>query len=176
MDKNIIFVGFMGTGKTTVGRRVSGKLNMDFYDTDEYIKRCENMSVADVLTKKGRKYFEGAQRFAVQNICENKNALIATGGSTLNDEKCREILIKSGITVWLRAKPETIYENLKNSHNKRAELSGKTLEEIKEILSEYSKVYQQSDIVVDVDENTDRDIDAVVDKVVSEIKNYTKEK
>lgn len=176
MDKNIIFVGFMGTGKTTVGRRVSGKLNMDFYDTDEYIKRCENMSVADVLTKKGKKYFEGAQRFAVQNIFENKNALIATGGSTLNDEKCRDIILKNGITVWLRAKPETIYENLKNSHNKRAELSGKSLEEIIEILAEYSKFYQLSDIVVDVDENTGRDIDAVVDKVVNEIKNYTKEK
>lgn len=176
MDKNIIFVGFMGTGKTTVGRRVSGKLNMDFYDTDEYIKRCENMTVSDVLTKKGKKYFEGAQRFAVQNICENKNALIATGGSTLNDEKCRDIILQNGITVWLRAKPETIYENLKNSHNKRAELSGKSLEEIIEILSEYSHYYQMSDVVVDVDENTDRDIDAVVDKVVKEIKNYTKEK
>ncbi len=176
MDKNIIFVGFMGTGKTTVGRRVSGKLNMDFYDTDEYIKRCENMSVADVLTKKGKKYFEGAQRFAVQNICENKNALIATGGSTLSDEKCRDIILQNGITVWLRAKPETIYENLKNSHNKRAELSGKSLEEIIDILSEYSQYYQMSDIVVDVDENTDRDIDAVVDKVVNEIKNHTKEK
>lgn len=176
MDKNIIFVGFMGTGKTTVGRRVSGKLNMDFYDTDEYIKRCENMSVADVLTKKGKKYFEGAQRFAVQNICENKNALIATGGSTLSDEKCRDIILQNGITVWLRAKPETIYENLKNSHNKRAELSGKSLEEIIDILCEYSQYYQMSDIVVDVDENTDRDIDAVVDKVVNEIKNYTKEK
>ncbi len=176
MDKNIIFVGFMGTGKTTVGRRVSGKLNMDFYDTDEYIKRCENMTVADVLTKKGKKYFEGAQRFAVQNICENKNALIATGGSTLCDEKCRDIILKNGITVWLRAKPETIYENLKNSHNKRAELSGKSLEEIIDILCEYSQYYQMSDIVVDVDENTDRDIDAVVDKVVKEIKNYTKEK
>ena len=176
MDKNIIFVGFMGTGKTTVGRRVSGKLNMDFYDTDEYIKRCENMSVADVLTKKGKKYFEGAQRFAVQNICENKNARIATGGSTLSDEKCRDIILQNGITVWLRAKPETIYENLKNSHNKRAELSGKSLEEIIDILCEYSQYYQMSDIVVDVDENTDRDIDAVVDKVVNEIKNYTKEK
>jgi len=176
MDKNIIFVGFMGTGKTTVGRRVSGKLNMDFFDTDEYIKKCENMSVAEVLTKKGKKYFEGAQRFAVQNICENKNALIATGGSTLCDEKCRDIILKNGITVWLRAKPETIYENLKNSHNKRAELSGKSLEEIVKILDEYSEFYKLSDIVVDVDENTDRDIDVVVDKVVSQIKNYTKEK
>ncbi|MBQ3181666.1 MAG: AAA family ATPase [Clostridia bacterium] len=175
MDKNIIFVGFMGTGKTTVGRRVSGKLNMDFFDTDEYIKKCENMSVAEVLTKKGKKYFEGAQRFAVRNICENKNALIATGGSTLCDEKCRDIIFKNGITVWLRAKPETIYENLKNSHNKRAELTGKSLEEIVNILDEYSEYYKLSDIVVDVDENTDRDIDAVVDKVVSQIKNYTKE-
>ncbi len=175
MDRNIILVGFMGTGKTTVGRRVSGKLNMDFYDTDEYIKRCENMSVAEVLTKKGKKYFEGAQRFAVQNICENKNALIATGGGTLTDEKCRDIISNSGITVWLRAKPATICENLKNSRTKRAELSGKSMDEIVAILKEYEKEYEKSHIIVDVDENTHRDIDAVVDKVVAEIITYTKE-
>lgn len=175
MDRNIILVGFMGTGKTTIGRRVSGKLNMDFYDTDEYIKKCEGMSVAEVLTKKGAKYFEGAQRFAVQNICENKNALIATGGGTLSDEKCREILFNNGIMVWLRAKPETIYENLTNSRNKRVELAGKSLEEIIQIIELYSVDYEKSDIVIDVDENTNRDIDAVVDKVVSEIKQHTKE-
>ena len=176
MNKNIILVGFMGTGKTTVGRRVSGKLNMDFYDTDEYIKKCENMSVADVLTKKGKKYFEGAQRFAVQNICENQNALVATGGGTLMDDKCRDIIFANGITVWLRAKPETICENLRNSHTKRAELTGKSLEEIVDIINEYQTEYQKSDIIIDVDENTHRDIDAVVDKVVAEIKAYTKEK
>ena len=175
MNKNIILVGFMGTGKTTVGRRVSGKLNMDFYDTDEYIKKCENMPVSDVLTKKGAKYFEGAQRFAVQNICENTNVLIATGGSTLSDKVCQDIIFKNGVTVWLRAKPETIYENLKNSHNKRAELAGKSLEEIENIINEYSKEYEKSDIIIDVDENTHRDIDAVVDKVVAEIVKYTKE-
>jgi len=175
MNKNIILVGFMGTGKTTVGRRVSGKLNMDFYDTDEYVKMCEGMPVSDVITKKGIKYFEGAQRFAVQNICENKNVLIATGGGTLADEKCRDIIFENGITVWLRAKPETIYENLTRSRNKRAELAGKSLDEIVEIIQTYSKDYQKSDIIIDVDENTNRDIDAVVDKVVTEINNYTKE-
>ena len=175
MNKNIILVGFMGTGKTTVGRRVSGKLNMDFYDTDEYIKRCEGMPVSDVLTKKGAKYFEGAQRFAVQNICENKNALIATGGGTLADEKCSEIIFKNGITVWLRAKPETICENLSRSRNKRAELAGKSAEEIVSIIDTYAKDYEKSDIIIDVDENTNRDIDAVVDKVVEEIKKHTKE-
>lgn len=176
MDRNIILVGFMGTGKTTVGRRVAGKLNMDFYDTDEYIKKCENMSVAEVLTKKGTKYFEGAQRFAVQNLCENRNCLIATGGSTLSDPVCQEMLFSGNLTVWLRAKPETICENLKNSYNKRAELQGKTTEEIIEILKEYEKDYEKSDIIIDVDENTNRDIDAVCDKVAQKIIDYTKEK
>lgn len=175
MNKNIILVGFMGTGKTTVGRRVSGKLNMDFYDTDDYIKKCEGMTVAQVLTKKGAKYFEGAQRFAVQNICENKNALIATGGGTLADPVCRDIVFSSGITLWLKATPETICRNLENSYNKRAELEGKSTEEIIGIIKEYEKEYEKSDLIVTVDDIPGRDIDQVVDKVVEEIKKYTKE-
>lgn len=172
MSKNIVLVGFMGTGKTTIGRRVAGKLGLDFYDTDEYIKKCENMSVSDIVTKKGIKYFEGAQRFAVNNICENKNILIATGGSTLSDAKNKEVLKENGILVWLRAKPETIYENTKNSHNKRLEISGKSAEEIAEILKEKEKDYKDSDIIIDVDNDSSRDIDVVVDAVVEKIKSY----
>lgn len=170
MDKNIVLVGFMGTGKTTIGRRVSSRLGLDFFDTDEYIKKCENMPVAEVIAKKGRKYFEGAQRFAVMNICENQNVLIATGGSTLSDEKNRALLSENGILVWLRAKPETIYENTKNSHNKRLEISGKSVDEIAEILARQEKDYAGCDIVIDVDGS--RDIDLVVDTVIEKIKPY----
>ncbi len=172
MNKNIVLVGFMGTGKTTIGRRVAGKMGLDFYDTDEYIKRCENMNVNDIVTKKGIKYFEGAQRFAVQNICENENVLIATGGSTLSDSKNKELLKENGILVWLRAKPETIFENTKNSHNKRLEISGKNVDEIAEILKEKEKDYADCDIVIDVDCHENRDIEVVVDTVVDKIKSY----
>ena len=171
MKRNIVLVGFMGTGKTTVGRRVASKLGLDFYDTDEYIKKCENMSVAEIMTKKGMKYFEGAQRFAVTNICENENILIATGGSTVSDEKNRLALKKNGIFVWLRAKPETVYENTVNSHNKRVEIAGKSVEEIAEILEIMEKDYADSEIVIDVDKS--RDIDVVVDTVIEKIKAYT---
>ncbi len=170
MNKNIVLVGFMGTGKTTIGRRVAGKLGIDFYDTDEYIKKCENMSVSDVVTKKGTKYFEGAQRFAVMNISENKGVLISTGGSTISDEKNKEKLKENSVFVWLRAKPETIYENTKNSHNKRAEIAGKSVGEIADILKLYEKDYEDSDIVIDVDEK--RDVDDVADIVAEKIKSY----
>ena len=171
MKRNIVLVGFMGTGKTTIGRRVASKLGLDFYDTDEYIKKCENMSVAEIMTKKGMKYFEGAQRFAVTNICENENILIATGGSTVSDEKNRAALKKNGIFIWLRAKPETVYENTVNSHNKRVEIAGKSVEEIAEILASMEKDYADSEIIVDVDKS--RDIDVVVDTVIEKIKAYT---
>lgn len=171
MKNNIVLVGFLGTGKTTIGRRVASKLGLDFYDTDEYIRKCENMTIAEIMTKKGEKYFEGAQRFAVTNICENNHILIATGGSTVSDVRNRETLQKNGVFVWLRAKPETIYENTKNSHNKRVELVGKTVEEIAAILAEKEKDYQCADITVDVDET--RDIDLIVDKVIEKIDAYT---
>ncbi len=170
MNKNIVLVGFMGTGKTTIGRRVASKLGLDFYDTDEYIKRCENMSVADILTKKGAKYFEGAQRFAVMNICENKRCLIATGGGTMSDPYNKALLSENGILVWLKASAETIYENTKNSHNKRLEIVGKSIPEIAEILKRFEVDYKDSQIVVDVDQ--DRNIDVVVDLVVEKIKAY----
>ncbi len=170
MNKNIVLVGFMGTGKTTIGRRVASRLGLDFYDTDEYIRKCENMTIAEIVTKKGTKYFEGAQRFAVTNICENQGVLISTGGSTLADEKNRIKLKENGIFVWLRAKPETIYENTKNSHNKRLEIAGKSVSEIKDILAQRESDYQDSDIVIDVDGT--RDIDVIANALIEKIKIY----
>lgn len=169
MNKNIVLVGFAGTGKTTVGRRIAGILGLDFYDTDEYIKKCENMSVYDVISKKGTKYFEGAQRFAVMNICENKPALIATGGSTLKDEYNKTLLKKDGIFVWLKASPETVYENTKNSHNKRHEIMGKSLEEISEILKNFEKDYKDAEITVNVDGIGNADI--LAEKIIDELNN-----
>lgn len=171
MSKNIVLVGFMGTGKTTIGRRAASKLGLDFYDTDEYIRKCENMSVADIITKKGTKYFEGAQRFAVRNICENQNVLIATGGGTLSDPQNKALLLENGILVWLKASPETIYENTKNSHNKRLELLGKTVDEIAEIIKRFEQDYADSHIVIEI--SNDRNIDVVVDTVVEKIKAFT---
>jgi len=70
--------------------------------------------------------------------------------------------------VWLRAKPETIYENTKNSHNKRLEISGKSVDEISQILAQREKDYSGCDITVDVDGS--RNIDVVVETVIEKIK------
>ncbi len=169
MNKNIVLVGFMGTGKTTVGRRLANHFGLDFFDTDEYVKKCENMSVSDIVTKKGRTYFEGAESFAVMNLLENENALIATGGGTLKTPQNFEKLKSFGTMVWLRVSPETIFENTKNSHNKRLELVGKNVEEIASLMKEYEAEYALSDIIIDIDE---RNLEKVIETVKDAITNY----
>lgn len=168
---NIVLIGFMGVGKTTIGRRTAGKLGIDFYDTDEYIKKCEKMSAGELLKKKGEKYFEGAQRFAVTNIVDNKNCLISTGGSTVCDEYNRKLLGENSVVVWLRAKAETVYENTKNSRNKRPEIADATLEDIDALLKQKSKYYENCDIIIDVDE---LDVNDIADMIVSEYKKRQK--
>lgn len=167
---NIVLIGFMGVGKTTIGRRTAGKLGMDFYDTDEYIKKCEKMPAGELLKKKGEKYFQGAQRFAVTNIVDNRNCLISTGGNTVCDEYNMELLCKNSLVVWLRAKAETVYENTKNSRNKRPEISGASLEDIEALLNQKAKFYENCDIIIDVDE---LEVDDVADIIASE---YNKRK
>ncbi len=169
MKKNIVLIGFMGSGKTTVGRRVASALGLDFYDTDEFLKKSEKMPVSQIIAKKGEKYFEGAQRFAVTNLCENEGCLISTGGNTVMDTYNRELLKKNGILVWLRASAETVYQNTKSSHNKRPELVGATVADIAVMLSEREAAYADSDIEISVD---GRDMDAIVETVLSEIKKF----
>lgn len=170
MKKNIVLIGFMGCGKTTVGRRAAAALGLDFYDTDEFLEKSEKMSVSQIIAKKGRRYFEGAQQFAVMNLCENEGCLISTGGNTVADGRNREMLKKNGLLIWLKASAETVYQNTRASHNRRPELAGATVEDIAAMLAEHEPEYSDCDITVNVD---GRDMEQIVSKVLEEIKKNT---
>ena len=163
--KNIVLVGFMGSGKTTVGKRVAAKLKIEFYDTDEAIFRCEKMPVYELLQKKGAKYFEGAQRFAVSTLAQNEGCLISTGGDTVMDSFNLTELKKNGILCWLKASAETVYQNTRHSVSRRPGLAQATPKEIEAMMKEREPFYEQADIVVSVDEH---DIDRVVDEIITQ--------
>ena len=163
--KNIVLVGFMGVGKTTIGKRVSAKLKIDFYDTDEAIFRCEKIPVHELLAKKGAKYFEGAQRFAVSTLAQNEGVLISTGGDTVLDPFNLEALKKNGILFWLDASPETIYQNTRYSIHKRPGLKTASLDDISRMIEERKPFYEQADVRISVDHDS---IDAAVKTIVEE--------
>lgn len=163
--KNIVLIGFMGVGKTTIGKRVAAKLKIDFYDTDEAIFKCEKMPVYELIKKKGPRYFEGAQRFAVSTLAQNDSCLISTGGDTVTDSFNVAELRKNGILFWLKASPETVYKNTRHSVSKRPELESISLDELSQMIEQREEFYKEADVVISVDRNS---IDEVTEKIIQE--------
>ncbi len=170
--KNIVLIGFMGVGKTTIGKRVAAKLKIDFYDTDEAISRCEKMPVHELLKRKGPKYFEGAQRFAVSTLAQNEGVLISTGGDAMMDEFNLNELKKNGILFWLKASPETIFKNTRYSLSKRPELAKVGLSELTQMIEARTPFYEKADVIIPVDHDS---IETTTDAIIKEFKQLTKE-
>ncbi|MGE3176274.1 MAG: shikimate kinase [Vicinamibacterales bacterium] len=97
----IYLVGFMGAGKTTVGRALARRLGWQLADIDEMIERREHMTVADVFARKGEPYFRAAERAVLIEQLPMRHAVIATGGGTFVDPQNRAVIDQDGVSVWI---------------------------------------------------------------------------
>ncbi len=98
----IYLVGFMGSGKTTVGRRLAKKLGWKFIDLDEEIERYERRTVADIFRQDGEAYFRQLERHSLEQASSSKQSVIALGGGAFLDPENRGLAENTGLTVWLK--------------------------------------------------------------------------
>jgi shikimate kinase len=99
----VYLVGFMGAGKTSVGRALARRLDWRFADVDEMIEQRERSSVADIFAKHGEPYFRGVERAVLAEQLPTRHAVVATGGGTFVDAQNRSVIKSDGATVWLDA-------------------------------------------------------------------------
>ncbi|MEO5658021.1 MAG: 3-dehydroquinate synthase [Nitrospiria bacterium] len=111
-DTNLILVGPMGSGKTTIGRRLAETLGWSFVDTDHLIEREAGASVAEIFRRGGEPTFRALERRIVARVTRGVRQVIATGGGALLDSATRRRLMASGLTVWLKASPEILAARL----------------------------------------------------------------
>ena len=104
---NIILTGFSYTGKTEVGRLVSGKLGWCFVDTDEEISKAAGKSIPEVFAQDGESRFRQLEREALAAACRQRKSVIATGGGAIVDSGNRELMADCGVVICLDAKPAT---------------------------------------------------------------------
>jgi shikimate kinase len=98
----IYLIGFMGAGKSTVGRRLAKKLGWKVIDLDKEIERHEHRAVADIFKEKGEPHFRSLERLCLKEVSSHPKAVIALGGGTFIDSDNRDLAEKSGLTVWLK--------------------------------------------------------------------------
>ncbi len=101
-------VGFMGAGKTSVGRALARRLDWQFADIDELIEKHEHASVADIFAKHGEPYFRGVERAVLAEQVPTRHMVVATGGGTFVDPQNRAVIKSDGVAVWLDAPLERV--------------------------------------------------------------------
>ena len=112
MGVNYIFIGFMGCGKTTFGKKISKRLGYKFIDTDKYIEHREKTTISNIFEKFGEAYFRGIEAEICREFASARDMVIATGGGIIKNEKNIENLKKNGVIIYLKASPEHIYSNI----------------------------------------------------------------
>lgn len=154
-NKNIVLIGFMGCGKTTIGKQLAKNCNMSFLDTDYIIQNEQKKTIEQIFNTFGEDYFRKMEKQVCTRLSTFKNCVISTGGGVVKCKDCMESLKKNGYIIYLKATPQKIYENLLND-NKRPLLNTKDkLSTIKTLLNEREHLYTQyADMVYNINDSS----------------------
>lgn len=161
--RNIVLMGFMGSGKTSVGKKLAERLDMTFVDMDDVIVQRRGKSISDIFDQDGEAYFRSLERNLVRELSAESGKIIATGGGiVLNPQNVSDFEAGS-LVVCLSASPEAILERVKDDTNRPLLADGDKLGKIKSILDKRIKLYKAVSNQLPTDGLT---VEEVVEKVI----------
>lgn len=145
---NIVLVGFMGTGKTSVGRRLASQLRMRYVDTDDIIERDSGRRISNIFSEDGEPAFRDLESKAVDKASKLYNYVISTGGGAVLRESNMEALKGNGIIFCLTATPEEIYRRVRHQSHRPLLQTPDALGKIQSMLVERRTSYAEADYMV----------------------------
>ncbi|GEM_PF-911990 len=161
--RNIIIVGFMGTGKTVVSKAIAKKLNKICVSTDDLIEERERMTINDIFTKKGEKYFRKVEKSVIKEVCGNDDQVIDAGGGSIIDAENLYSFKKNGIVICLWADPGTILERVREHTHRPLLNADDPMRRIENLLAFRRYFYERADHHVDT---TKGDVTAIVEEII----------
>ena len=173
IGNNIVLIGFMGSGKTSVGLKLSYRLRIPVEDTDKLIENRQGVTVSEIFAAKGEEAFRRMETELLQELGQRPyGRILSVGGGTPVREENRKLLKQCGTVVYLRAEAETIYERLKGDTTRPLLQCEDPLGRIRELLAARESAYGEcADVTVDVD---DIGIELIVEQIVNALQRTEK--
>ena len=157
MKDNIVLIGFMGSGKSTVGKLLAKLLGYTFVDTDAFIEQQEGMTINDIFAKHGEAHFRALETEVAKTLSGKKHLVIATGGGMVLNRINAETLRSSSLSVWLKITPETVLERLKDDTSRPLLNRADKKEAVTNLLMQRDAVYSSScDITLNADDTPEK--------------------
>jgi len=169
--RNVSLVGFMCSGKSTIGREVAARTGLDIVEFDLLIENREEMTISEIFSRYGENHFRDLETEILREVIAKENQLLVPGGGIVIREINRERLRQSAHVIWLRIGIDEVMKRLSRNDNVQKRPLGKETggkESIAALLAGRERFYMECDAVVDVD---GREIADVVDRVIDKIHN-----
>jgi shikimate kinase len=164
---NIVLTGFMGAGKSAVGRMLRELTGMEMVDTDNMIERDAGMVISEIFEKFGEPHFRELEKKAVKEASELENHIIVTGGGVVLKEENIDNLKKNGKIIYLHAPAEVLYERIKDETHRPLLQVDDPLGKIKEMLEFRAPFYANNDFTIGTE---NMGIDGVAEEIIKIIK------
>lgn len=170
--KNIIFIGIMGSGKSTIGKKIAKNLNYDFVDTDQEIENITGMSISEIFKKEGEVRFRSEETHALKRIKKDSPVVIATGAGIIMNKENRDIMKKTGIIIYLDADIDIIIERVSRNNNRPLLNVIDIKEKVKHLSKERKEKYLEiADINIDTGSNKFENIIKIIEREINEFQN-----
>ena len=158
--RSIVLVGMMGAGKSSIGRRLAGRLGIPFVDADTEIVSAAGMTIPEIFEKHGEPYFRAGEARVIARLLDNGPQVLATGGGSLMDPQTRALIGQKGISIWLKADVDVLLKRTKRRNDRPL------VEKIKDLLPVREPIYAQADIII---QSRDEPHDTIIDEIMGEL-------
>jgi shikimate kinase len=146
--KTLVLVGLMGAGKSSVGRRLAGRLGLPFVDADQEIELAAGMTVEEIFARHGEPAFRDGERRVIARLLDNPVQVLATGGGAFMDERTRALIRERAISIWLHAELDELVRRV-SRRTDRPLLKGRDPRAVLErLIAERYPIYAQADVTV----------------------------
>jgi len=154
---NIVFLGMMGSGKSSVGFLVSKKLKLDFFDIDQIIEKELNMKISEIFETKGEKFFRDFEEKITFKILKKKNVIISLGGGAFINNKIRKEILTNHSSFWLNWDSKVLIKRIRNSFKRPVAIKSTNIE-LMELIKKRSNIYAKALYKVNCNDLTKNEI------------------
>ncbi len=160
--ENIVFLGMMASGKTSIGKLISKRLGLEFFDIDDHIEKNLGMKISKIFLEKGENFFRNFEEKMTLEILQKKKVVISLGGGAFLNKKVREEILNNHLSFWLNWNTKILINRIRKSSKRPAALNA-TVNELSNLIKKRSNIYSKALYKVDCNNLTKNEI---VNKIV----------
>jgi shikimate kinase len=162
--RSIVLVGMMGSGKSSIGRRVALRLGMPFVDADTEIEKAAGMTIADIFSIRGEAEFRSGEARVILRLLEGEPQVLSTGGGAFMNCDTRTVIASKGVSIWLNADLDVLMKRIRRRHDRPLLKTDDPAATLRTLMQERYPTYALADLTV---ESRDVPHDRIVDEIVS---------